>query len=209
MRALLALLAGMGTAAAQSWGFQVALGLTLNAPVELRVVQQGYPVHVEEAHFEGRDFEPFPYYAARLWVGNPAGLRYELELIHQKLYWVGDGSGVVQQLNATDGFNYLLLNLAYGSGLEGLRLVPRLGLGVVIPHPESVVRNQAWGVDGDPRFYHLGGIGGQLALGVEIPSQPTALLEAKLTLSHSRLQIAEGYAEGFFKTLHALFGLGY
>jgi len=189
----------------------VAIGLTFNAPVELRVVQRGYPeVYVEGARFEGRDLEPFPYYAARLWVGSPTGLRYELELVHQKLYWLGGPGGeVVQQLNATDGFNYLLLNLAYGEGLGGLRLVPRLGLGVVVPHPETEVRNQAWGVDGDPRFYHLGGIGGQLALGVEFPGLPAALLEAKLTLSQSRLQIAQGYAEGFFRTLHVLFGLGY
>ncbi|RDI96320.1 hypothetical protein DV704_00385 [Meiothermus sp. QL-1] len=205
------LLTLLGLVHAQVWGLQMALGLTLNPPVDLLVVQQGHPeAWVKGARFEGRDLEPFPYYTLRLWYGEPVGWRLELELIHQKLYFVEAEAGgeILQQLHVTDGFNYLPLNLAYGLDTGALRLWPRLGLGAVVPHPETVVRGQAWGVDGDPLYYHLGGVGGQVALGVGWPGWAGAFVEGKLTLGLSRLQIAEGYIWGHFRTLHLNLGFG-
>ncbi|GIW33570.1 hypothetical protein [Meiothermus sp.] len=212
MRGCVALLVLLGTAVAQSLGLQISLGLTSNAPTDLRVVQRGYPsTVVEGVRFEGRDLEGFPYYTVRLWYGERVGLRYELELIHQKLYFAAAESnrGIFEQFNVTDGFNYVLFNLAYALEAGPLRVVPRVGLGALVVHPETVVRGQGWGVDGDPRWYHLGGLGGQWAVGLEAPWVVTPGLEGKLTIGYSRLNIAGGYAEGWFRSLHGTFGLGW
>ncbi len=212
MRRCVALLALVGFGMAQSLGIQIALGFTANAPTDLQVVQQGFPdAVVEGTRFEGRDLEGFPYYTVRLWYGDPNGLRYELELIHQKLYFAGAGRNrqILNQFNVTDGFNYILFNLAYALEAGPVRVVPRVGLGVIVPHPETIVRGLAWGIDGDPRWYHFGGFGGQLALGLEVPWWVTPNLEGKLTLGFSRINIAQGYAEGWFRSLHGTFGLGW
>lgn len=212
MRRCIALLVLVGFGVAQSLGIQIALGFTTSAPTDLRVVQQGFPdAVVEGARFEGHDLEGFPYYTLRLWYGNPGGPRYELELIHQKLYFAGaERNGqVFDRFNVTDGFNYVLFNLAYALEAGPVRVVPRVGLGVIVPHPETIVRGLAWGTDGDPRFYHLGGVGGQLGLGLEAPVGVTPSLEGKFTLGFSRIQIAQGYAEGWFRSLHGTFGLGW
>lgn len=212
MRGCFALLVLLGTTMAQSLGLQIALGFTRNAPTDLRVEQQGFPsTVVEETRFEGRDLEGFPYYTVRLWYGERAGLRFELELIHQKLYFAGAerNGGIFEQFNVTDGFNYVLFNLAYALEAGPLRVIPRAGLGALVVHPETVVRGQGWGVDGDPHWYHLGGLGGQWAVGLEAPGVVTPGLEGKLTLGYSRLNIAGGYAEGWFRSLHGTFGLGW
>lgn len=202
-----------GTGLAQSAGIVFSLGLTWNAPTDLRVVQQGYSdTVVKNAQFVGKDLEWFPYYTLRLWYGNPDGLRYELELIHQKLYFASaEANGdIFDHFQVTDGFNYLLFNLAYALdvGDAGIRVVPRFGIGVIIPHPETVVRGQEWGIDGDPHWYHFGGYGAQVAVGLEAPFWATPTLEARFTIANSRLNIAGGYAEGIFSSFHANFGGG-
>jgi hypothetical protein len=192
-------------------GLEVTLGLTWNAPSDLRVVQRGYPdTPVQNTRFEGRDLEWFPYYTARLWYGSTVGWRYELELIHQKLYLSGSGENgeILDHFQSSDGFNYLLFNLAYAVDV-GVRLVPRFGLGVIIAHPETTVRGRSLGTDGDPSGYQFSGWGAQVAVGLEPPWILGPRLEGKFTLGYSRLNIADGYAEGWFKAFHTPLGLGY
>ncbi len=162
-----------GATAAQSLGLQLALGLTTNAPVDLRVEQAGFLEMVVE------------------------GARAER------------GGEIVQQFNITDGFNDVLFNLAYALEAAPVRVVPRLGLGVLVLHPETVVRDQAWGIDGDPRGYHLGGWGGQIALALETSWRPSFYAEGKWALGYGRVQIAGGYVEGWFRSLHGTWGLGW
>ena len=102
-----------------------------------------------------------------------------------------------------------LINLAYALEAGPVRVVPRVGLGGIVPHPETVVRGLAWGIDGDPRWFHWGGLGGQLAVGLEAPWIVAPSLEGKLTLGFSRIRIAQGYVEGWFRSLHGTFGLGW
>lgn len=51
--------------------------------------------------------------------------------------------------------------------------------------------------------------GGQWAVGLEAPGVVTPGLEGKHTIGYSRLHIAGGYAEGWFRSLHGTFGLGW
>lgn len=204
-----------GLAFAQGFGFVYYMGFTWTSPTDLTVVQQGYPdTVVRGAEFSGRDFTYPWYYGVRLWYGEAAGLRYELELIHHKLYFEGaaENAGILNRFTSTDGFNYLLFNLAYPLINSSLRVVGRVGAGVMLPHPETEVRGQAYGVDGDWHYYQFGGFGAQVGVSVEpVGSGPIGLtgnLEGKFTIASSKFTIAEGYAQGFFMTLHGVFGLG-
>lgn len=211
MGKILTLLVFAGLVFAQTVGIQLSLGLTWDQPTDLRVVQQGYPdTTVKNAQFVGRDLEWFPYYSVRVWYGSQVGWRYELELIHQKIFFdrAEENGDIFNQFRVTDGFNYLFFNVAYAFG-AGVRIVPRVGLGIIVPHPETTVRGKEWGIDGDARYYHFGGFGAQVAVGLEAPWVVGPKAEGKFTLAYSRLNIADGFAEGWFKTFHATFGLGY
>ncbi|PZA08100.1 MULTISPECIES: hypothetical protein [unclassified Meiothermus] len=205
----------LGSALGQGFGFVYYMGFTWTLPTDLTVVQRGYPdAVVKGAEFSGRDFTYPWYYGVRLWYGEAAGLRYELELIHHKLYFEGavENADLFERFTVTDGFNYLLFNLAYPLSDGPLRAVGRVGVGVMLPHPETEVRGQAYGVDGDWRYYQFGGFGAQVGVSVEpVGSGPIGLtgnLEGKLTLASSRFTIANGYAQGFFFSLHGVLGVG-
>ncbi|RIH81410.1 hypothetical protein Mterra_03178 [Calidithermus terrae] len=208
---LVAALLGFSPALAQ--GITFYLGFSLPSPADLRVVQEGHPeTTVRQARFESRDFGYPIYYGVRAWWGDPNGLRYELELIHQKLYFAGaeENGELFERFQVTDGFNLLTFNLAYALPAGPVRAVGRLGAGIALPHPETVVRGRAYGVDGDPLYYHFGGLAFQGGLGLEAPFGGfAAQLEGKFTFSHSRVQIAGGFVEGDFSTWHAVFGGGY
>ncbi len=204
-----------GLAGAQGFGFVYYMGFTWTPPTDLRVVQQGHPdTVVRGAEFSGRDLTYPWYYGVRVWYGEAAGLRYELELIHHKLYFerAAENADILDRFTATDGFNYLLFNLAYPLIYDPLRVVGRVGAGLMLPHPETEVRGQAYGVDGDWRYYQFGGFGAQVGISVEPvgrgPVGLTGNLEGKFTIASSRFTIAEGYAQGLFMTLHGVLGVG-
>lgn len=212
LRALLvAALLGFSPALAQ--GITFYLGFSFPSPTDLQVVQEGYPqTTVPQARFESRDFTYPIYYGVRVWWGEAEGLRYELELIHQKLYFAGaqENGDLFDFFWVTDGFNLLTFNLAYALPVGLTRVVGRAGAGIVVAHPETIVRGKAYGVDGDPLYYHFGGLGFQTALALEVPAGGfAATTEGKFTFSHSRIQIAGGFVEGNFSTWHAVFGGGY
>lgn len=84
----------------------------------------------------------------RVRYGGAAGLGYELELIHHKLYFerAAENAGILDRFTATDGFNYLLFNLAYPLVYDPLRVVGRVGAGLILPTPRPgcVGRPTAW-----------------------------------------------------------------
>ena len=196
-------------------GMQVYLGWSYTFPTNLEVVQQGHPnTTVQQAEFATKSFADPIYYGVRLWWGEARGLRVELELIHQKLYFesAARNGDILNRFQVTDGLNLLLFNIAYALDTGPIFPIARLGAGLVIPHPETIVRGKEFGIDGDPLYYHFGGFGFQTAVegqvrwpGVGI----TGSVEAKYTWAATRFQIADGFSYGEFSTLHAVFGGGY
>jgi hypothetical protein len=169
---------------------------------------------VRGARFTTEPFRDPPYYGVRLWVGEPTGARFELEFTHQKLYYRGAESGgeVVDALTVTDGLNLLTANVAYSWPAGGFLVAGRLGVGLVIPHPESSVRDLVWGVDGDPAHYHLGGLAARAGLALELPFGPApaaGALEGQLTYAHTELLIAGGHIAADFFTAHLTLAAGF
>jgi hypothetical protein len=215
MRGLVILVAIMAQGLAMAQGVQVYLGWSYTFPTNLEVVQQGHPnTTVQQAEFATRSFTDPLYYGVRVWWGEARGLRAEIELIHQKLYFekAAQNGDVLNRFQVTDGLNLLLFNVAYALDTGPVFPVARIGAGLAIPHPETIVRGKDFGVDGDPLYYHFGGFALQAGLegqarwpGVGIVGS----IEAKYTWAATRFQIADGFAYGEFSTLHAVVGGGY
>lgn len=183
----------------------VLTGLVANGPSPLRLRQDAWPELKLCARFATRPLH-FPlYYALR--VGR-AGRRLTLEgeLVHHKLY-LGNPPPEIQAFALTHGFNMLLggASVAYG----GFRW--RAGVGMVVAHPETVVRGRRhtergglWG-----RGYFLSGPVLQLALErrQHLYRGFGLVGEIKFTAASARFPIAGGEATMTHWAIHLLLGV--
>jgi hypothetical protein len=183
--------------------------MSWSAPSPLRIQREGEPDLAFTARYETRPFRGSPYYAYRFarWSGLRA---WEAELVHHKLY-LTNPPPEVQHFEVTHGYNLVTVNHAARSRERGW--VARLGVGVVIAHPEGVVRGRpiasARTVLGGG--YHVAGFTAQVAVGrrIELARHLVLSPEAKATASLARMSTADGRLAVPNVALHALAGLGY
>jgi hypothetical protein len=91
------------------------------------------------AHYATRPFQDAPYYSYR--VGRTSvGRGAEVEMLHHKLY-LENPRPPVEWLEVSHGYNQPMVNFLTPSG--GWRW--RIGLGLVVAHPEGVVGGRAVG----------------------------------------------------------------
>jgi hypothetical protein len=169
--------------------------------------QAGHPTIHASGTYASRSFE-FPlYYAVRFsWLRD--ALHVELQLVHHKLLLI-DPPAEVQQFEISHGFNLLTVN--YVS--HALPVDLRLGVGVVLAHPESIVRGQV-GPEGGGVFgsgYHLTGPAFVLGSGRAFSVAPRLVLlpEVFLSAARARVSVAGGEASLFDVALHGLLGVGF
>jgi hypothetical protein len=131
-------------------------------------------------------------------------------MLHHKLYLENPG-GAVEHFEVTHGYNLPMANVT--GPARGWHW--RLGLGLVVAHPEGRVAGRELG--GAPTLlgggYHIAGITAQLALGRRYAIGPgetrfTALPEAKLTASWARITVDSVALTVPNVALHLLGGLG-
>ena len=201
----------VGTAHADAWAedrfiVEAFLGASASFDTNLELTQAGQPVLEFTGQYESRSFE-FPlYYALRL--GGYAGVwGIELQLVHHKVHLSNPPSDV-QQFEISHGFNLLTAN-----GL--IRSWPvdvRLGLGVVVAHPESIVRNQIGSQDGGifGNGYHLTGPAFVAGVGRAFPlaSRLVLIPEVFVSAARVRVPIAAGEASLVDVAFHATLGVG-
>lgn len=199
--------------------FDVYGGTSFMGTTSLLIAQEGYPdTTLQDVKYDTRPLQPPPYYGLRLgryWMtrlDNPfTRVGAEIELIHDKKYLeeANDPTGIVARFHLTDGLNFLMLN---GVGRISLahnwQATLRSGIGLVISHPSTVVRGQAYGQDGDPRGYRYSGTAGQLAVGVSRPvtSRSELFAEYKWLVSQPTVPIANGYATTPIQAHHLIVG---
>jgi hypothetical protein len=196
----------LGTCRAD-WTLDVFAGSALNIWTPLRIHQDGLPDIALNSRCTTRPFEEVPYYDVR--IGADLGrARWELELVHHKLY-LEDRPSEVQRFEITHGFNLITLNrrwLFFGFGL-------RTGAGIVLAHPQTTIRGRAFPENGGA--FGLGWYvsGGAAQVGLEqrirLNSRFDAGLEAKFTAAAARAPIAGGYVDVANLALHGLAGLRY
>jgi len=128
--------------------------------------------YISDPDWITRPFEDAPYFSARIrWGGH------EIEWVHDKIYLKEDLPGI-EGFNVSDGYNLLLYNVPQvWGGIEA-----RIGLGVVVAHPEGIIDGHYIGSLGSASW-RTGGIGGQVALGYRKPIWQglSVMAEAKLT----------------------------
>lgn len=191
------------------WVGQFFLGSAINAASPLTIRQNGYPDLNLTAHYTERPFYDAPYYSYRVgkWKGGRA---WEIQEVHHKLY-LNNPPPEVQNFNVSHGYNLITLNRAWEQG----GVIYRLGAGIVLTHPESTVRGQAFpNATGGPfntgNFY-LSGV--TVQAGVEkrfvFRKHWFFSIEAMATASYARsVPIANGSADIPNMAVHGLFGIG-
>jgi len=194
-------------ASGDNWTFEGFLGTAWNLPTSLKIVQEGNPNIKLTAHYKEHSFEGFPYYTLRVgrWSEDRA---WELELVHHKIY-LDDPPAGVQRFSISDGFNIVTVNRAWSMR----RFIWRFGVGLVVTHPESTVRNKPFdeskGILGQGFYISGGAIQGAVGKRIFLWKGLFASIEGKLTVSFVRVPIVEGHADVPNVAGHILLGLGY
>lgn len=191
----------------KSWTFEYASGSAYNFTTPLQIRQDGtYDINID-AEYATKPFHGSPYYAAR--IGRRTGNRgWELELIHHKLY-LRNNPRNVQHFEISHGYNFLDVNRVW----ERWGIDFRLGGGLVITHPETMVRGMQYPTDqgmlGQGLF--LSGPAGQASVGKRVFLWKGLFLslEGKFTAAYAIIPVADGLAFVPNFAVHGLFGLGY
>jgi hypothetical protein len=194
--------AGSGAA----WVLQLGTGSALQLRSRLVVEQDGEADLDFTARYETRPYTSgAPYYTLRLgrWAGNAA---WEVET-HHHLVTLVDGPPQIGGFSLTHGYNLNTLNRAWLAG----GFVWRLGAGIVITHPESIVRNRKFAGRGFAEGFYLSGACAQAALEKRVPlgSRIFLSLEGKLTAAWARVPVAGGEATVPNYAVHGIAGVGY
>lgn len=190
-----------------TWICEFYSGTVYNVTIPLTIRQSGYEDITLKARYETKPFESPFYYVIRIagWNGNGA---WEVEFIHHKLF-LRNRPPEVQQFSITHGYNILMVNRA--QQFQGF--IFHLGAGVVIAHPETVVRNRRHSERRGifHRGYYISGQTVHIAVGKRLPlgKKLTVIIEGKFTGSYNRIPIADGNAVAPNVAVHSLFGLGY
>ena len=206
--ALAFLLAGFRASAAQGWSVEAYLGAPFNIPTPLSIEQSGQPDLRTTAHYETRPFEAPWYYDVRIgrWNGKTD---WAIELTHHKIFLTNPPAEVAS-FASSHGYNLLTASRGWELPFD---FWARIGLGLVISHPESSLRGT--------RFGENGGIWG---LGFYISgATATASLQKRcylvgglfvaatgmMSASYAVLPVVDGHALVPNLAFHALFGVGY
>ncbi|WP_205502177.1 hypothetical protein [Rufibacter psychrotolerans] len=195
-----------GPGQAQGLTAEVFAGTAWSVPTTLRVEQPGQATLKFRARYRTRPWVGSPYYAYRL------GYRqWSAELVHHKLY-LQNPPPEIEHFEVSHGYNLALVSRAFpASGNPG---VFRVGLGLVIGHPEGRIRgktiNPVKSLLGGG--YHISGICLQAAVGppLGIAEHWFFRPEAKLTAAWARMPLAGGGSVTVPNiAVHTLFGFGY
>lgn len=187
-------------AAAQRWRASLAVGSAYNLPLPLVIEQAGQPDLSFTAHWDTHALETPVYYVARLEQALDGGGGYAVELLHHKLF-LEDPPPEVGSFSISHGFNVFTLQRAWAPAAGWSW---RAGAGLVVTHPETVVRGR-----GQPRGgwldggYYVSGPAAQLGGGFSLPAGALRLgVEGKLTGARVWLPVAGGSAQLWHASAH-------
>ncbi|WP_207431437.1 hypothetical protein [Sabulibacter ruber] len=175
-------------------------------PTTLTVEQPGEAPIKFRARYRTRPWTGSPYYAYRLGYKQ-----WSAELVHHKLYLQNPPSEI-EHFEVSHGYNLAMVSrtipVAVSPGIF------RVGLGLVIGHPEGRIRGKAINpvkslLGGG---YHISGLCLQAAIGPKLGVAEHWFFrpEAKITAAWARMPLAGGGTATVPNiALHTLFGFGY
>ncbi|MBC3541614.1 hypothetical protein ACFSC6_02210 [Rufibacter sediminis] len=191
---------------AQGLTAEVFAGTSWSLPLPLRIKQPNEADIRFKARYTTRPWTGSPYYAYRVGYNG-----WSAELVHHKVY-LENPPAEVEHFEVSHGYN-----LAMVSRTLPFRETPgifRIGLGMVIGHPEGRIRGKAINpvkslLGGG---YHISGICLQAAVGprLDVADHWFFRPEAKLTAAWARMPLAGGGSVTVPNiAVHTLFGFGY
>lgn len=193
----------------RAWSAELFTGTAWHLPMPL-VVERPEGRTGLHARYSTRPFTDAPYYSYRIGYAWEASRAVEMELVHNKLY-LDNPRPPVERFEVSHGYNLPTVNTVWPSG--GWQL--RIGIGVVIAHPEGRVAGHSVGgartlLGGG---YHIAGVTAQAALGRRYVLghgrvATTAAPEVKLTASWASIPLPRGRVIVPDISLHVLGGLG-
>lgn len=182
------------------------LGFPYNLPLPLTVRQSGEPDINLTADFASKPFEIPVYWVWRIsyWDNKKS---WELEAIHHKLF-LKNNPPEIQDFSISHGLNLITIN----RGWQFRNFILRAGAGIVIAHPESIIRNKKfpenagifnWG------YYFAGpAVNISASKAFEIINCLYAVCELKLSSSYSHVPVYNGSADLFNTAVQLNIGLG-
>ncbi len=190
------------------WTFELHGGWAGNLPLPLRIQQNGHPdIYFKKAKFYS---EPFisPYYWDWRFCKHINKHSIEFEAIHHKLY-LENKHPDIQRFGISHGFNILTLNYGY----KFKYFIFRNGIGSVLMHPESTIRNKVYpeGPGFDIKGYVLRGFVYNTAIAKQIYFFRRRMYlntELKATFARAKAPIVDGAATVNNIALQAIVGLG-
>lgn len=194
------------TVVGQGLTAEVFAGTSWSLPTTLRIDQRGEDIIKFKARYHTLPWHGSPYYAYRLGYQ-----KWSAELVHHKLY-LQNPTSEIEHFEVSHGYNMAMLSrtLPYRNSPG----IFRIGLGMVIGHPEGRIRGKA--INPVKSFlgggYHLSGICVQAAAGppLSIAKHWFFRPEVKLTAAWSRMPLLGGGTATVPNiALHTLFGFGY
>jgi hypothetical protein len=198
----------LSATAAEGWTIEVYGGAPLNLPTPLDIQQSGEADLHTTARYDTRPFQVPRYYDIRIGRWRDRA-EWAIELTHHKIF-LTNPPPEVEYFAASHGYNLLTASRGWELPYE---FWARVGLGVVISHPENGVRNQ--------RLREIGGI---MGLGYYLSgATATASLQKRVRLvgglflaaagmisaSYAVLPVVDGRALVPNVAIHGLLGVGY
>lgn len=188
-----------------AWSIRLLGGGAWSSRTRLDIEQSGQPDIRVQADWNHKSLESPIYWVVGVARRSGDG-EWSLEVVHDKLY-LENPPADVQEFTISHGYNHVLAG--YGHQLQpGLWL--RGGAGVVIGHPENIVRGQTnaqhTGLDG----YRLSGATLWVGLEERISLwRLQIILGARGTAAYAEVPVAGGFARVPNLAIHANLGLAF
>lgn len=188
-------------------------GFPVNLPLPLTIRQRGESeIHIN-ARYATRPMEVPIYWDWRLSILDNNESAWELESIHHKLF-LENKPEQIGTFSISHGLNFVTINRSWLQRIWGDNKINcRLGIGIIIAHPESEIRGLKFNENGG--LFDLGYFltGPSAVLGVskrmELFNNLFANLEMKLSLAIADVPKVNGSASVYNTAFHLVFGLGY
>jgi hypothetical protein len=182
-------------------------GLPYNVPLPLTISQSGQQDISLTAHYRSDAFEIPIYWNWRIsyWNDNHA---FEIEATHHKIF-LKNTPPEIQEFSISHGLNTITFNYAWKDN----GFVFRTGVGLVLAHPESIVRGKKFDESGGifDAAYQLTGPTINLAAGKRFNLSRKLFfeLDTKINLSYAKVPVVDGEAKLYNIALQFNFGFGF
>lgn len=203
---LIVYLISISACCGQIFSGEVFAGSAWSVPMPLTIRQPGENTIRFKARYSTKPWRGAPYYAYRVGYEH-----WTLELVHHKLY-LENPPPEIQHFEVSHGYNLAMVSRSIPFANDPSLF--KLGLGIVITHPEGRVRGRQ--INPVPGFlgggYHLSGVSFQVTVGPKLKLTEHWFIrpEAKLTSAWAKFPLLNGgYAKVPNIALHTLLGLGY